>query len=84
VFTDTKNRRGMAGSGKAVSSIVEFPTFTGGYSCETFTGSYSWETCGASVQEMVPVNTNYRNVFSITLFALADANYIFLFVNAAC
>ena len=42
MFSDTKNRTGMAGSGKAVSSIVEFLTFHGGY---------WWETCGAAVSK---------------------------------
>jgi len=41
-FSDTKNRTGMAGSGKAVSSTVEFPTFNWGY---------WWETCGAAVSK---------------------------------
>jgi hypothetical protein len=31
MFSDTKNKTGMAGSGKAVSSIVEFPKFNWGY-----------------------------------------------------
>jgi hypothetical protein len=31
MFSDTKNRTGMAGSNKAVSNIVEFPTLNGGY-----------------------------------------------------
>jgi len=31
MFSDTKNRTGMAGGGKAVSSTVEFTTFNGGY-----------------------------------------------------
>ena len=57
----------MAGSGKAVSIIVGFPTFTGAY----------WrETCGTIVSKIVPVNTyNYKNIFSIVLFTLVDANY---------
>jgi hypothetical protein len=42
MFSDTKNRTRMAGSGKAVSSIVEFPTFNGGY---------WWETYGAAVSK---------------------------------
>jgi len=41
VFSYTKNRRGMAGSGKAVSRIVGFLTFT---------GAYWWEMWYYSVQ----------------------------------
>ena len=38
-----------------------------------------------SVQEIVPVNTfSYKNAFSIVLFALVDANYNFMFVDAGC
>jgi hypothetical protein len=38
-----------------------------------------------SVQEIVPVNTfSYKNAFSIALFALVDANYHFMFADAAC
>jgi hypothetical protein len=31
MLSDTKNRTVIAGSGKTMSSIVEFPTFIGGY-----------------------------------------------------
>jgi hypothetical protein len=53
MFSDTKNRTGMAGSGKAVSSILEFPTFHGGYWWKNF------------FQEIVPVNTLTTEVPSI-------------------
>ena len=49
MFSDTKNRTGMAGTGKGVSSIVEFPTFHRGLLMGNM-----W--C-CSVQEIVPVNT---------------------------
>jgi len=47
VFSNTKNRTGMAGSGKAVSSIVEFPIAVG-----LLMGNMWYY----SVQEIVPVN----------------------------
>ena len=40
-----------------------------------------------SVQEIVPGNTvyfNYKNAFTIALFALVDANYNFMFVDVEC
>ena len=32
----------------------------------------------------MPVNTNYKNAFSIVLFTLVDANYNFIFVDIGC
>jgi hypothetical protein len=66
----------MAGSGKAVSSNVEFPTFN---------GAIDWK----HVVLQCPRNSasehfNYKNVFSIVLFAIVDANYKFMFVDAGC
>jgi hypothetical protein len=70
MFSDNKNRTEMACSGKAVSSIVEFPTFNGGY-------------YGKHVVLQCPRNSaseyfNYKNASSIVLFALVDANYNFV------
>jgi len=56
VFSFTKNRRGIAGSGNAVSRIVGFPTFT---------GAYWWETPGSSVSKIVPVNTLTTKIPSV-------------------
>jgi len=60
----------MAGSGKAVSSTVEFPTF-------------SRVIDGKHVVLQCPRNSdseyfNYKNAFSIVLFATVDANYDFV------
>ena len=75
MFSDTKNRTGMAGSGKAVSSIVEFPTFHGGY----IDGKHVLLQCSRnSASEYF----NYKNVHSIVHFTLVDANYNF--VGAGC
>ena len=76
MFSDTKNRTGMAGNGKAVSSIVEFPTFHG-----TIDGKHVVLQCprNSAIEYF-----NYKNAFSIVLYALVDANYKFMFVNAGC
>jgi len=76
MFSDTKNRKGMAGSGKVISSIVEFPTFHGAID-------------GKHVVLQCPRNSaseyfKYKNAFSIALFTLVDANYNFMFVDAGC
>jgi len=76
VFSDTKNRTGMAGSGKAVSSIVEFLTLVGATD-----GNHVVLQCSRnSASEYF----NYKNAFSIVLFALVDTNYNFMFVNGGC
>jgi len=60
----------MAGSGKAVSSIVEFPTCSGGID-----GKHAVLQCPRnSASEYF----NYKNAVSIVLFALVDANYNFV------
>jgi len=66
----------MAGSGKNVSSIVEFSTCNG-------------DIDGKHVVLQCPRNSasehfNYKNAFSIVLFALVDANYNFMFVDVGC
>ena len=67
----------MVGSGKAVSSIVEFPTFSG----EAIDGIHLVLQCPRnSANEYF----NYKNAFGIVLFALVDANYNFMFVDAEC
>ena len=76
MFSDTKNRTGMAGSGKTVSSIVEFPTCSGGL----LMGNVVQQCARNSASEYF----NCKNAFSIVLFALVDANYNFMFVDARC
>jgi hypothetical protein len=76
MFSDAKNRTGMAGSGKAVSSVVQLPTFNGAID-------------GKHVVLQCPRNSaseyfNYKNAFNIILFALVDANYNFMFVDTGC
>jgi hypothetical protein len=53
MFSDTKNRTGMAGSGKAVSSILELPFSMGAIDGKMF------------VQEVVPVDTLTTKVPSV-------------------
>jgi len=62
VFSDNKNRAGMAGSGKAVSSIVEFPHMQWGLLMGNL-WSYS-------VQEIVPVNTLTTKMLSVLYSSL--------------
>jgi len=38
----------------------------------------------SSIPKIVPVNTLTKNAFSIVVFALVDANYNFMFVDAGC
>ena len=76
MFSDTKNRTRMAGSGKAISSMWNLSLSMGA-------------TDGKHVVLQFPRNNaseyfNYNNSFCIVLFALVDVNYNFIFVDAGC
>jgi hypothetical protein len=60
MFSDTKNRTGMAGSGKTVSGIVEFPKW----------GLLMGNMWCYSVQEIVQVNTLIAKMPSVLYSSL--------------
>jgi hypothetical protein len=72
LFSYTKNGTGMASSDKAVSGIVEFPTFFVGYD-----GEHVVLQCPRNTASEY-VNYKIQYTFSILLFAVIDAHYNFI------
>jgi len=76
LFSDNKKEQEWLAPGKRYQAFWNFPHSMGA-------------TDGKHVVLQCPRNSaseyfNYKNAFSILLFALVDANYNFMFVDAGC